>query len=210
MPVIRVQARLNQTLPGVGADVVQNTWHCSNRAPATREEAFDDFTSALGIFYGAIDQWLGVGVESPLRMIGYDLSESIPRAPFRSREVGLPDIASTAMPPEMALVMSMRAEYQSGAPGARRRGRIYLGTLAVNTLSQTNGRVTAGVHEGIAGAAQDLLDMSDASTTFFWAIYSSTDATARAVTGGWVDDDFDQQRRRSLELLERSEYGDGH
>lgn len=138
------------------------------------------------------------------------------------------------LPREVACVMTYHADLtgvsetvSGGAPGptgdtrpkARRRGRLYLGPLTSQastgtTPSRPNSSFRSLVnlqattlHLEIPAGSLDLLR---------WAVLSpsrSTDALedpqADEVTGGWVDDAWDTQRRRGVDRTVRNHWGTG-
>lgn len=113
--------------------------------------------------------------------------------------------SATGLPPEVACVVSFHGDLtgvpvESGTtrPASRRHGRVYLGplNLTMATTDGTTGETTMPVGNitTIAAAAHSL--MTD--TTQLWYVWSKRNAALHLVSGGWVDNGFDTQRRRGV------------
>ena len=113
------------------------------------------------------------------------------------------------MPPECALVLSTVANMNR----PRHRGRIFIGPLRSGAGDANNGRFTAlpTVMNTILGAAERLRQKSSALTNptnaVTWVVASEADRTTREITGFWVDNAFDTQRRRGFAATERRYIG---
>jgi len=210
MATIRVQWQFPTVLSNTGADVVQNTWHALVVGATDPEDAAGDFANALGQFYIDISALMTEQAlaESASWKV-YNLSDPEPRSPISEDSMTLAFGTSQALPLQCAVTLSLRSVYESGQPKARRRGRIYLGGFS-EALTTSDGFIDPSAAGIISTAADDLLSTSDDSTTFTWSIWSPTDATSRHVTGGWVDNVVDVQRRRQPDFTDRSEFGVGH
>lgn len=115
---------------------------------------------------------------------------------------------SGALPSECAVVSSFHGELLSvpehqGAtnPRARRRGRIYVGPL--NTFALTN---DANGKPTVSGALVTTIveaqeSVSDSNAHVVW---SRVEQDTHQVIGGWVDNEFDTQRRRGNEANART------
>lgn len=133
----------------------------------------------------------------------YDLGKPTPRLPS-VRALALPSMSTApAMPPEVAACLS----YYAGRPLPRRRGRIYLGPLAIGASAVTDGnvRVNASCRATFAEAGARLADEGFGGVN--WCVLSQRDGNAFEITGGWVDNDFDTQQRRSSSATERTLWG---
>ena len=115
------------------------------------------------------------------------------------------------LPSEVAVTLSFHSDYGTlpeFGPGhtrirARHRGRIYIGpltTLALVSNADKGPSVSGAALDTFSGAAIAL--MGDTGTT--WAQWSRVDHTFREVTGGWVDDAPDTQRRRGEDATLRN------
>lgn len=87
-------------------------------------------------------------------------------------------------------------------PAARRRGRLFIGPLALNQAITESGesRVSTQAKTVLTYAATALWDVFAGG----WCVWSRADETLYSVTGGWVDDAFDTQRRRGDAPLSRT------
>lgn len=132
----------------------------------------------------------------------YDHSEPKPRVPILENLLGA-DIGDRVqdwdIPAEVAVCLSYHAEFQSGAPKARRRGRVYMGPFNGGVLSQVEdgepARPISSFVEILRDAGKRLADYQ-AAAGVSWAVWSRVDDEFNNVTGGWVDDAYDTQRRR--------------
>ena len=144
--------------------------------------------------------------------LGSSISRSAPAMIDFSPIVGnttLPVIASdtmflgggstTPLPLEVATVLSFGTLIGTGLPLRRQRGRIYLGPLGTNTLNSEGDQpvVASGLVLVMREAAARLRDASQAAGTP-WSVWSRADAVLWPIVGGFVDNEFDTQRRRQL------------
>lgn len=195
MPLYRVMFEFNMDT-GNELDKSVNTLHCI----ADDESALvSGFVVQMTTFYGAIDELFSPFVDpAASRYTAYDLAEPEPRAPVVEATWNLGTTGTSTAPTELAWCVSYEAPQQSGEPQARRRGRFYLGPLASTVMDATTGRFAAAKQDILGVAVQNLLDASQAATTWAWAVYSRADAAAIEVVHAWVDNAYDTQRRRGL------------
>jgi hypothetical protein len=161
-------------------------------------------------FYQAIDGVvLAPSVAANALVKIYDMRDPEERVPEHEFTIALTPAAGIALPNEVALCLSFRAEYESGVNPQRRRGRIYLGPVSSDTVTTVAGqsRPLGSVQTAVAAAADamadgELINIGDPERVR-WSIYSpTTDATQdiglafNDVIGGWVDNAYDTQRRR--------------
>lgn len=117
------------------------------------------------------------------------------------------DISALPLPNEVALCLSFEADGGvSTEPIRRRRGRVYLGPWdaaenVISTDAQRHGTPSDELVATIVDRADVLLDLSDADA--FWAVYSRVAREVNAVSGGWVDNEWDTQRRRGTDASNR-------
>lgn len=127
--------------------------------------------------------------------------------------LGAAQAGETNLPSEVSIVLSYHAlltdfqqELGVTRPAARRRGRIYLGPL--NTLTRvvdgTTNRVgvSSTARTTIAEAAGRLV-----AAGVTWSQWSRKNASMDNVTGGFVDDAYDTQRRRGEKASTRTTWG---
>jgi hypothetical protein len=111
------------------------------------------------------------------------------------------------MPLEVSACLSYHGSAE-GVPAARQRGRVYIGPLQTQVLT-----VSSGVPEPIMlGELIDTLVTKGqnlagngalADDGWHWAVYSRVNELAYNITGGWVDNEFDTQRRRQADPTQR-------
>lgn len=215
--IAQVQVRLLKDT-GLPEDVFINTWYfrtaplntvADNAASiATMLDAFyaNDFGSPLGSIADWVPQYV-----NEVRYVFYDLGSALPRFPVTPTGASQDYILggwvgggsnASAMPEEAAICLS----YYSGN-GPRRRGRVYLGPFTTAPQTYDNGgvRPSTSARGRIAAAALNVRDSTQNAT---WVQVSPTDGVANDVTGGWVDDAMDTQRRRGAPPTARTTWGD--
>jgi hypothetical protein len=133
----------------------------------------------------------------------YDLGQPPPRAPkietFTAQLTG----TTTVLPEEDAVCLS----YYATRNMPRRRGRIYAGPFASHAAQAgpTRARVNPNLLNCLKATASRLMTGNGQNVT--WTLLSSTDGVTRVITGGWVDDAWDTQRRRGTKALVRETWG---
>jgi len=159
---------------------------------------------SLEIFYKSLVSIFPNTVRQDVHTLkAYDRADPEPRQPVFTRTFDFTAAPGGApLPPEVALCLSFQGEPVSGEPQARKRGRIYLGPIRQDRVG-TDGRPTQGMLTSVLDAATALKAAGDASTTWYWAVWSPTTAAASTpalanvpIENGWVDNEFDTQRRR--------------
>lgn len=204
MPIYRTQVQI-QTADNTAANYATNTWHCS--APDLVELAL--WEAALLAFYTAVDGLFSNQVKQTGNNVyfkHYDLADPEPRAPVLEGPAAISPTALGGLPPEVALVMSFQAPKTSGVPQARRRNRIYLPFMTSNA-GGSDGRPQASTLTTVVGAATTLLAASGpTSADWQWMVYSPTDDAIDLVDNGWVDNEWDTQRRRGRKATTRSTF----
>lgn len=201
---IRAQVRFTRDT-GVEADVITNTWHF-DAGSGTLSAAVADVHTALTSFYNAIDVYMPtnqIGTTAEVRY--YDMSDAEPRVPVDTETIALSTTAGESLPAECAIAMSFQGATGSGVNMRRRRGRLYLGPVVLSAATTLSGRVAvaSAARSAIATAAQAVKNYAG-STDLAWAIFSPTtlaetsdlDQAFEDVVSGWIDDEFDIQRRR--------------
>lgn len=195
---IRFQVELPY-ISGLPEDVSVNTFH----SPITTIDGtiMGLVTVALGTFYTSVAGQLSPVLEGDMRIKVYDMADAEPRTPlFDGVVLNQFSTSGTPMPEEVAICLSHRAAYDSGAPPARRRGRIYLGPLdavTLATIADNRTRVAPLELETLLDAWEQLhIDMIAAGAPL--GVYSRADNVCRPVEAVFVDDSFDTQRRRGV------------
>lgn len=103
---------------------------------------------------------------------------------------------ATDEPWEVACCLSFKNLSVTTVPERNRRGRIYVGPLNRNAVTESGGsiRPSTAFMNDLLDAGQRLYDANDASA--LWTVYSKVQAEGYLVEAGWVDNAFDTQRRR--------------
>ena len=143
----------------------------------------------------AIGGYISSSMQREGRIIFYNRDDPHPRAPIFEDTFTMPAPgAGSDLPAEVALVASFQGTRASGVSQARRRGRVFLGPLRAPGTSFLN-PPTAMV-EDIVKSFQQLKAESDASISFQWRIWSEANGNSVLIDNGWIDNAWDNQRRR--------------
>lgn len=133
----------------------------------------------------------------------YCLDDPEPRVPRGVFPHSFTPSVLTAFPTEVSLVLSFHGDFVSGVNLQRQRGRIYLPALAAS-LNVSPGRPATTFINDVLSAAGELADAAAASTAFDWVVWSRAgNTTYGPVNQGWVDDEWDTQRRRGRSAANR-------
>lgn len=183
----------------------------ANFATNTYHFEADDLT-ALGLVHTALQalyntwrpQMSGLVRQNNWNIKSYDDTDPEPRAPVLETNFNLTVApAGGGLPPEVALCLSFQGSRVSGVPQARRRGRVYLPFL-LGTANGTDGRPVAGCITAATNCGQGLLTASDAAATWSWITFSRVAPGYSIILDGWVDNEWDTQRRRGRRYTTRS------
>lgn len=200
--MVRVTLRSANNAP---ADDVQNTFAVNGYTLGTNDEDIADHFAAFYTDDGASGQNVGEYINSSMaRTQGIlveivDTPNVLPNPPTFAKLYDLPGaLTSGALPQEVAICLSfVDAVYLTTTAPGRHRGRVYIGPLNSSALQTVTGgyaRPTAAVVTAMMEAAATLRD--SAPTGVEWAIWSRALDAFLPVDGGWVDNEFDTQRRR--------------
>ncbi len=192
MPNYRLQLAFVPTSQ-VLADRATNTFHFT----ADDLTAVTTAITNLQICYAAFANAMGAQLASTnnVRWKLYDMADPEPRVPESQGQWSLTRSSGDSLPTEVALAVSFQAVAVSGIPQARRRGRIFIPFLLA-TVNGANSRPATATVNQINGAFDAFLTASKAASTWKWAIYSPTNANFVEVDNGWIDDEWDTQRKR--------------
>jgi len=187
MTVLRVMSKLQLDAPA-SEDVVTNTTHwLTNDFGDATDEAFDVIHDKLGSFYGAIDAYLSENLEPSVLWQVYDLSEAEPRLPIHEESAPIVP-GTTRMPNQMAIPLRFHAAYASGEVRSRRRGRLFLGPLALDATDAIGDmEIGTDLRAIVANAAFDMVgDFTGATSgsTIVWSVFSPT----TLAEGGTLED----------------------
>lgn len=204
MSIIRAQVILH-TFDNLPENFCTNTFHFETVAGLTDPLA-GEIVSDLASFYSSLRVWFSPVLNLEVEIKLFNLDDPTPRQPynpgwsFMSAGWG-----SGGAPEEVACVMSIHASLPHTA---RRRGRVYLGPLVTGAVTGGSTTDFAKFSTTFVTAVKDAGDNMVASTsTPVWVVYSPTDDVGRAVTGGFVDNSPDTQRRRGHVATSRQLFG---
>ena len=139
----------------------------------------------------------------------YNREDPEPRAPVLTYTWSLAAApAGTNLPPEVSLCCSFQGDLMSGQPQSRRRGRNYLPFPSSAALG-VDGRPPAGAITAAVAWGDSLLEFSKSSSEHTWVVASSFGVPGEfdtIITNGWVDNEFDTQRRRGRDATARTTF----
>jgi hypothetical protein len=195
-------------LSGVPEDVYTNTFYFRNdNFAGGHETVADQLRDDLEQFYNdppttvatpvsILAHYSSQVVSPEVEVRVYDLGQPAPRYPkIRTFTGTIPN--TMALPSEVAACLS----YVSEENQPRNRGRIYLGPLSQSASELADNRAVVKLnfrHSALA-SAQRLID----KPTFTWSLWSPTSAQMKQITGLWMDNAYDTQRRRGERATHR-------
>lgn len=205
---------------GLARDRIVNTFNfvdTGNVAITPPTSALDEYSLALFNFYttahtgstSRLTDFLSSTLSGAWSIRYYDLAAPAPRSPLRIETMSAMTPAGSAMPQETALCLSYEAAKLSGFNQKNRRGRIYFGPLAQTALGSTPARPNGNANQllpTLVAAGKFLADHTWAAGSRRWVVYSQKFGTWATVTNGWVDNEFDTQRRRGYRSTVRSTF----
>lgn len=201
MSILRLQLEIPRDT-ALSEDRTVNTFHVD---VATIPTDWTAITAALLKFYNtagvgrtsSIASKLASVANSPARLKVYSFLDAEPRVPILETDMALGPYGSGALPEEVAICLSYKAESGSGLNPKRRQGRIYIGPLDTGVITTASGRTRLNVStmDDILKPAQRLLSEWDAAGAT-WGVYSRVDNALYPITQFIVDDALDTQRRR--------------
>jgi len=203
MPFYTTQATI-KTTDNVQANFATNTWHVD----ADDLTELGNFHTALTTFYQAVDGTMSslVLATGGLALTSYLDTDPTPRYPVLETSANLTVGAGDPLATQLSIVVSFQGDRVSGTPQARQRGRIYL-PFPREALNDTSGRPDSTTVSTIATAAGVLLAASaGGGPGWTWVVYSRTAPGYTVVTNGWVDNEWDTQRRRGREYTTRTTF----
>lgn len=196
-------------------DVIVNRFHFQVLNISSADGA-TEIASRLKTFYeegyGSAAQRVSY-VDWPLASVKvFNLEDTPPRIPeVRSLGITTAGSSATAIPTEVATVLSWHAAPESGVRFQRLYNRIYLG--AMPTAAITLGAVDAFPTLSIAWrgqwatALEGLLAEDDIDVRWRQVSSATGSPVDRTITGGWIDNSPDTQRRRSVLPSARTNWG---
>lgn len=212
MPLIRADVVMPYTT-ALPRDVTINTFHFG----CTDVDAHADLATVLPAFYntdhGDTDQalcyYIGETVSrvtNACRVKVYDAEEEGPPLAEYQWTLGAAASTPTSLPMEVAACLSYKSVPGIGI-ASRNRGRIFLGPLntgGVLTEAGTLPIMTAQLCASMAAAGTYLAyNATLLADGLVWSVYSRVSGNVQPITEGWVDNEFDTQRRRQVEATQR-------
>ena len=191
----------------VAADSIVNTFAVK---ALDGSASFSALAGAFTTFYTSLAPELGTvlaGSANAHHFRLYHLSEPEPRPPVytsRFTRAG----TGTPLPSEVSICSSIAASAPAGQRPARRRGRVFLGPLNINT-----GEVVGGYLRPKAATMNNIANATETLNAFLqginWrlCVWSRADNTLFPVVRGWVNNEYDTQRRRGPEATARQIWG---
>lgn len=160
-----------------------------------------EFLSAVGAGT-SVASYMGKQLSGDILYKFYDLSLPAPRFPLIIPGDMPPFSTAQQEPSEVALCVSLVA----GQNLPRQRGRIYVGPWAQS--AGVNGRPGTGVITALAQGMEDFRTAVEGSLLGrSLTVLSQADGEMNIVTGGWVDNSWDTQRRRGEASTARTQFG---
>lgn len=198
---------------GLPEDAVQNTWHFQiandndilwpTDVLANLEEFYTGNVAPAGF---SLRNYLSEKLTGDVTVRFYRLLDPEPRVPFVTGSFTYVPFESQAIPSEVALCLSYFRAFASGEPPARAKGRLFIGPLNIEAVSDVDDvDLPSSTFIGtLAGAASRMRANSDAAGRFDWVQRSETADASGPVIGGWVDNAWDTQRRRGRAATART------
>lgn len=215
---------------GLPRDVSENVFHFMAE-DGDPETMFDFWSGRLEEMYNvdhtgsdghALSEYLARAIDHPhCKMLGAGVNVTtghiLPVGFTHNWTLNNPSGTAQDLPFEVAVCSSVKAN-RTDHPGpvGRRRGRFYLGPLTAFALQGTSGdsRVypnpsddlinqlkQASLYLADGGVSEDGLSIGAAGE---WCIYSRADHGTYPIKTGFVDNEFDTQRRRGTDPTARS------
>lgn len=186
--------------------------------PDNDPERLSDICDALGTFYNRTDTvsevhlgtFISPVVDRSLCWVDvYDVSSLPSGPPIYSKPIIIGSSGSTtSLPLEVALVQSFQGDKTGSMPQARRRGRNYLGpfnTLAIATVAGLP-RPNEDLILTVQGAAQWLCSYVVEENIAQWCVWSRSSNLFVPITNGWINNEWDTQRRREADETDRTRW----
>lgn len=204
---------------GLSEDTVSNVWYASNLDDGTPGDAtqYNSLSDALNTFYNSLSDRYAAHLGTTRTMKIYDLEDSQPRVPVYEESYTPTAPTNQGFPGEVALCLSFQGEPASGVNQARRRGRVFLGPLAMASAntSEVSGdtRPSTATITAIDSAYTALRTAWD-GVGIGWdhVAFSQTleeggtpvHLCATPVGEAWVDNAYDTQRKRGAKATLRN------
>ena len=187
-------------------DATVGSWSCeaadSAAALLFTNAVITEYSNAVAMFPSSVRQ-----VNHVYKI--FNRADPTPRVPVLQGIWNFPAAPTgDPLPPEVAHCLSFQGAATSGVPQARRRGRIYFGPLDIARVG-ADGRPSAIQMTAMDLFGTNLLAASIAAPTWLWTVHSTITPAPGSdveVLNGWVDDEFDTQRRRGRRATTRATF----
>jgi hypothetical protein len=126
-----------------------------------------------------------------------------PNPPLRETPFSLINNNGQPAPADVALCLSYRGALQAGLDPKNRRGRLYIGPLSLGSIQTSSNGSDALPNEALRIALRNAALKLMQLTAITWQLWSPTTQNFVDLTHGWVDDQFDTQRRRGTKPTSR-------
>lgn len=147
----------------------------------------------------AIQTYTGVGTSNQITVKAYDLQGTKPVYPAGEHTINAGAVADSNTPRDIAVCLS----FYAGQNQKRKRGRLY---IPFHWLGQTSTALSKSVggstRSKVAALVSTFAGLGGADVD--WIVWSQKDATGRAVSNYWVDDEWDTVRSRGLRSTTRT------
>lgn len=203
MPAYRLQQTI-ATVDNTAANYATNTFHFI----ADDDTELPAIQTAVQAFYNTWRPEMNNLVRQNTHEYKfYNMSDPEPRAPVLEGSFNLTTApAGTPLPTEVSLCLSFQGTKVSGEPQARRRGRVYLPFITSASMG-SDARPDAGCITAAVNCGTNLLAASVAAAGWDWIVASTFDPISGAIVdNGWVDNEWDTQRRRGRVATARTTY----
>lgn len=206
MPHVHAQVTLpyDSALP---EDVAVNNW--SFDLASLGDTNYDQVRDFLNAFYDGISVYISRAINPDAASVKiYARDDAEPRVPrYESLLTIDDDQAAGGLPEEVAVCFSFRGVLASGAPAARRRGRVYLGPLNNLVLDADSGTNRSRVAIAFATDVFEAYEAAWGALTTagnVHEVWSSANDEGYTVVQAWMDNAFDTQRRRGAAPTSRT------
>lgn len=196
-----------QSASGLERHNAINTWAVTGADPGVDDQTITDL---FDIFYNQVDTDTSLSItqhinDTIMRTGGLvielvDSPNVVPNVPYFTAQYDINPALSAPLPQEMALCLSfVDAVYVEAINPGRHRGRVYLGPLTLGSMTDSGTNLPARPFSGFIDCVAhqaELLGTGLQADSKDWAIWSRAANEFYPVARGWVDNEFDVQRRR--------------
>ena len=189
MPLIRAQVEVAADSTKPEDKFVLTPWFNQG---GVAEAGGTDWAGLANDLATGISNWLVSPASREVRVKLYNMDDPAPPHFPQADVVKNTGLApASPYPRELAVCLSFYA--QRNLP--RQRGRLYVPAALIN-VSPVAARPTSSHMSRVAALVPVLSGLGGVDID--WVVYSRMDRTRRTVTNWYVDDEWDQQRRRGL------------